>query len=152
MRLKGWTGCLTVNERVVITMEPDSKAKKIANTILNLIKETIETYESNKERIKHLEDEQQDLLHEIEMAVKLDAVRRSYVVNKLRRVRQERRRLKNENEALKYIYSYFKNNEKFENGLEQQRLYITQTEGKIKALCYNARVRDDLTIAKKKEA
>lgn len=122
------------------------RPKEIAVTLLDLTKEIKNTYENNKKEIDKLESEQLDLLHEIEFAV-MNAPRRIYLLGELRSVRQKRRRLKNENEMLKFLYDTVVESCKFEGKMQKVLNNIEKTKDTLNKRKYYARVRNDLTIS-----
>ncbi len=124
-----------------------SKAKEAVETLLRTLDDIRKTFEYNRDAIKLKEQETQDLLHEIELG-NLDAVQRIQVFNQLREVRQERRRMKDENEALEPLYTVLN-----QRGLEHIRTDLIKTRAGILKILknqserkYNPRIRNDLTI------
>lgn len=73
-----------------------------AITIRDSVRDIPKQYKYNCERIKQLENEQTDLLHLLELT-KFNA-RDGYKISKrLQELRQERRKIKDENEQLKHL-------------------------------------------------
>jgi len=124
-----------------------SKAYEAVTTLLKIWDDVKEIFEHNKVTIRKMDQETQDLLHEIEFG-NLSAAQRMRVFNELREIRQERRRLKNENEALEPLYNILAH-----KSFSQLKIDLHKAQGAISriietqaARSYKPRVRTDLTI------
>lgn len=82
--------------------------EKYIDTIQFIISEVITSYNSSLDDIKRLTDEQEDIEHEIELTDTEDGL--EYWTKELRRVRQERRKAKNENELIEELFKFVDEN------------------------------------------
>ena len=122
-----------------------SRAEKIAEQLLSLTREIKNTYEENKKNIKMKEEERSDLSHEVEFG-NLNAVQRTYIFNELRKVLKERRKMKNENEQLEYLYNLLVLNWNGESSFQKALNNIKNTIKTLESRKYYPRIRKDLTI------
>lgn len=111
--------------------------------VRNAIRDIPNRYKQNEIDIKKLDLETQDLLHIVELG-KVDAILRQKLYEELRKVRQKRRILKDENEQLAPIIDILislKNKvPKLDNGIgELRKVKLAQGQRK-----YSFRVRHDL--------
>lgn len=111
--------------------------------VRNAIRDIPNRYKQNEIDIKKLDLETQDLLHIVELG-KIDAILRQKLYEDLRKVRQARRILKDENELLAPIIDILislKNKiPEFDNGIGKiRKAKLTQSQRK-----YSFRVRHDL--------
>lgn len=76
--------------------------EKTTVLIRNTIRDFPNRYHENNKRIKEIEEETMDLLHLIELTT-FNAAEGYKIAKRIKEIRQERRRLKDENEQLKHI-------------------------------------------------
>lgn len=115
--------------------------------ILALLKEIKQRYETNVKQCEYKDYETQDLLHEIELGT-LNAAQRIKLFNELRRVRQERRNAKDENELLSSVYHLLSvKYPKLINDLEYCCREMKRATKEMETRQYFPRVREDLTIS-----
>lgn len=91
------------------------KSLRMINDILeaiDTIKEIKELYKANEKDIQRISLETNDLLHFIELN-NYDTEQKLYLYDELKRARQARRRMKEENERLKPLYDLLKEKEVF---------------------------------------
>lgn len=100
------------------------------------------------DEIRKADQETQDILHEIELT-RFNAYEGYELTKKLQEVRQRRRRLKNEKEALKDIKEFYDNNKKLEidlfKVLSKTRSNISYMENRV----YVPKARNDLKLCNK---
>lgn len=115
--------------------------------ILAPLKEIKQRYETNVKQCEYKDYETQDLLHEIELGT-LNAAQRIKLFNELRRVRQERRNAKDENELLSSVYHLLSvKYPKLINDLEYCCREMKRVTKEMETRQYFPRVREDLTIS-----
>lgn len=83
-----------------------SKAEEYVCTLIDIIIDIKESCDFNFKQINKLDKELQDLLHEIELS-KFSTNRGSDLAKEIQNIRSKRRKLKDENETLNYLYEYF---------------------------------------------
>lgn len=128
--------------------EPLYIAKEHVSVIIKTLADIKKTYEYNSSFIEEKEKETQDLLHEIELG-KFDYKRGNKLARALKSVRQERRKAMDENAGLKLLYDYFEEKPIIKD-LQRLQQDIAKEINKLSNRTYSPRVRDDLTIAKKR--
>ena len=79
-----------------------------SSNIIQIMTDTIKNYERNLEDIKRMEDELNDLNHEIELSSPKDMYKGYLLYKEIRELRIKRRAAKEENELLRDMYDYFK--------------------------------------------
>ena len=82
-------------------------------------KEAVARYNANIECIKCRDDDTQDILHEIELSSSKNASEGYKLYRKLKYVREDRRRAKNENELLEPLVQWIAANKQTMNQLSQ---------------------------------
>lgn len=122
-----------------------SLAEELVTRMLKCIGDAEEIYDSNYDNVKVKEAETQDLLHEIELS-NFNASQGCILAKELQKVRRERRKMKDENELLFYLYDMVKKNPGFKNTLINVHKNIKKKERDINERYYKAKVREDLTI------
>jgi len=122
----------------------------IVTNMLTNFDRVVKTYEANIEKLKILDSETQDLLHEIELAKPKSASEGYSIYKKLKKVREERRSLKDQNELLEGMYQFCKNDKKVSSQLKQIQSNVSKTVQVHNKRCYTAKVRSDLTISPNK--
>lgn len=123
------------------------KADEAVTTLLKIWEDIRDTYETNRETVHLRDQETQDLLHEIEFG-NLSAAQQKKIYGQLKEARKERRRLKNENEALEPLYNILshKSFEMLKIDLHKAQGIISRILETQAARSYKPRVRSDLTI------
>lgn len=81
--------------------------------------DAISRYNSNIECIHMRDQDTQDILHEIELSGSKNAREGYKLYRKLKLVREDRRRAKNENEVLEPLVQWLQANKQFQNQLAQ---------------------------------
>jgi len=115
--------------------------------ILENLKEIKQRYEANAKQCEYKDYETQDLLHELELGT-LNAAQRIKLFNELHKVRQERRKVKDENELLSSVYHLLSvKYPKLINDLEYCCREIKRARKEMETRQYFPRVRGDLTIS-----
>lgn len=79
-----------------------------SSTIITIYQDVIKTYEKNQETIKEIEDELNDVNHEIELSTPKDMYKGYLMYKTVRELRQRRRQCKDENALLKDMYDFLK--------------------------------------------
>lgn len=128
-----------------------SEAEELCAQILRIFDNTTRKYDENYEAIGKLDLEQQDILHEIELAELQDQDRGYSLYVELREIRRNRRKLRDENELLKPLVDLFRENEKFRQRVYKTCALIREIERQQDERKYIPRVRDDLTICQDQE-
>lgn len=124
------------------------RAQEAVETVLGTLEAVRTIYEQNREGIRRAEAITWDLLHEIELGTHTGPQRMS-LYRRLRENLQERRAMKNENEALEPLYRKLAGNK----SLEQLKIDLFKARSEITAVLetqsnrvYTPRVLTDLTI------
>ncbi len=119
----------------------------LANNIINNIKQgfedAVERYEHNKKRIAEIEDETMDIIHILELN-NHDAVALVKLSAELKRVRMERRELKNENELLETLYHTLPKHDKLLQDLKKCEEHVDRKLRVQADRQYMPRLRHDL--------
>jgi len=122
-----------------------SKAKQHVDNLIDILKDIKDTYDFNYSNINDLDKETQDLEHEIEIG-QYDSKKGYKLVKEFRRVRQERRKLSDENTTLKFLYEYFSNQKTMLQDLYDIRGSIKRESDFMVNRLYTPKIRNDLTI------
>ncbi|HBV97752.1 MAG: hypothetical protein JL50_03080 [Peptococcaceae bacterium BICA1-7] len=122
-------------------------AEKVVTTMMQYIRTVIDTYENNIIAIELRDKETQDLLHEIELS-QLSPAGCLRLMRELKRVREERRRMKDENETLIFLYEMLKEYPKLKDSLKKTHKQISVQKNRQAIRVYVPRVRTDLKICK----
>lgn len=112
-------------------------------SLRNMIRDIPDRFKYNKEEIKELEDEQNDLLHMAEFA-NFNAFQGYKIASQIQQVRRRRRELKNENELIEPMLPMLK---KLKGDLHNMDNIIGEVRKRSdvqKVRIYNCRVRKDL--------
>lgn len=119
-----------------------------STTVVTIYQNVIKDYESGLERIKEIHDELQDIEHEIELSPSKNMYLGYLLYRRIRELRIERRRLKEETELMKETYEYFKSQQgqAFKNKLQQLQGNAAKLRKTQEARIYTPRQRNDLTI------
>ncbi|KNE22458.1 hypothetical protein [Virgibacillus pantothenticus] len=114
-----------------------------AITIRDSIRDIPKIYKSNLAQIKELEGEELDLLHQIELT-RFNARDGYKIAKRIQEIRQERRRLKNENSQLKHLEIIVSKWQDKLPKLDESIGNIRKEKGNITTRKYHCRVRKDL--------
>lgn len=119
-----------------------------STTIVSIFQSVISNYENGLERIKEIQDELQDIEHEIELSPSKNMYLGYLLYRRIRELRIERRRLKEETELLKDTYEYFKSQQAqaFKNKMQQLQGGAAKLRGIQERRVYTPKRRTDLTI------
>lgn len=119
-----------------------------SSTIVTIYQNVIKDYETNLERIKEIEGELNDINHEIEFSSSKNMYLGYLLYRRIRELRIERRRCKEEVEVMKETYEYFKGQQGqgFKNKIQQLQGNARKVRNAQEQRTYTARQRDDLTI------
>jgi hypothetical protein len=118
----------------------------LVDSIIGSLNQVIKTYESNFEEIGRLDNETQDLLHEIELSAPRNVCSGYSLYKELRKIRERRRELKDQNEQLSEIYGYCKNKAHIVAELANIQTRSAKLTESQRARKYVAKIRTDLTI------
>ena len=119
-----------------------------STTIVTIFQNVVKDYERNLERIEEIHDELQDIMHEIELSSSKDMYNGYLLYRRIRELRIERRRCKEEVEVMKETYEFFKSQQGqgFKNKMQQLQGSARKVRNAQEARTYTPRQRDDLTI------
>lgn len=118
--------------------------EQTAILIRDAIRDLPKQYNRNYEEIGKLDEEQQDILHYIELGKRLGTVQSHDPYMQIRKLRIKRRKLKNENEQLEGLVSILKKFAPYLNDLNRTIGDIRRTKDIQANRQYKCRVRDDL--------
>lgn len=119
-----------------------------STTIVSIYQSVIQNYERDLKDIKRIEEELNDIFHEIELSSAKDMYSGYLMYRSIRELRIERRRCKEEVELLKDMYEYFKSKQgqEFKNKIQQLQGDAARLRKVQGQRTYKPRQRDDLTI------
>lgn len=119
-----------------------------STTIVSIYQSVIQNYERDLKDIKRIEEELNDIFHEIELSSAKDMYSGYLMYRSIRELRIERRRCKEEVELLKDMYEYFKSKQgqEFKNKIQQLQGDAARLRKVQEQRTYKPRQRDDLTI------
>ena len=119
-----------------------------STTIVTIFQNVVKDYERDLERIEEIQDELQDIMHEIELSSGKDMYSGYLLYKRIRELRIERRRCKEQTELMKETYEYFKSQQgqSFKNKMQQLQGNAAKLRKTQEARTYTPRQRDDLTI------
>lgn len=117
------------------------------STMVTITADVVKNYERNMENIKRIEDELNDINHEIELSSPKDLYKGWLMYKTIRDLRIERRRCKEENELMKDMYEYFKSQQgqAFKSKIQQIQGNTAKLREVQERRTYKPRQRDDLT-------
>jgi hypothetical protein len=115
--------------------------------MVTITTDIIKNYERNTENIKRIEDELNDIMHEVELSKPKDLYHGWIMYKTIRDLRIERRRCKEENELMKDMYEYFKSQQgqAFKTNIQQIQGSAAKLREVQEHRTYKPRQRDDLT-------
>lgn len=119
-----------------------------STTVVTIFQNVVKDYERDLERIKEIEDELQDIFHEIELSPSKNMYAGYLLYKRVRELRIERRRCKEEAELMKETYEFFKSQQGqgFKNKMQQLQGNARKIRNVQEQRTYKPRQRDDLTI------
>lgn len=119
-----------------------------STTIVTIYQNVVKDYERDLERIKEIEDELQDIFHEIELSPSKNMYAGYLLYKRVRELRIERRRCKEEAELMKETYEFFKSQQGqgFKNKMQQLQGSARKLRDIQEKRTYKPRQRGDLTI------
>ena len=122
-----------------------------SSTIVTIFQDVIKTYENNIDLIKNIEDELNDINHEIELSNPKDMYRGYLMYKQIKELRMKRRRAKNENQLLQDMYDYLKSpqSQAFKSKIQQIQGGSSKIYDSQQNRTYKPRVRNDLTCTDK---
>lgn len=122
-----------------------------SSTIVSIFQDVVKNYERNESDIKRIEDELNDISHEIELSNAKDMYKGWQMYKLIRDLRIERRRAKEENELLKDMYKFFTSQvgQEFKNKVQQIQGNAAKLREVQEHRTYTPRQRDDLTCTDK---
>lgn len=122
-----------------------------SSSIVTIFQDVIKNYERNVELIKQIEDELNDINHEIELSEPKNAYQGYLLYKEIRDLRIKRRTAKEEVELLKDMYEYFKSQpgQAFKSKIQSIQGNSVKLRTMQESRTYQPRQRDDLTITEK---
>ncbi len=117
--------------------------EQIAVLIRDSVRDLPTRYSENKKRIRRLDEETSDLMHLVELT-RFNAFEGFKIAQQLQVVRQERRKLKDENEVLKHLAPYLQSQKNKLGQLDKAIGEIRNTKSRLPVRKYNCKVRKDL--------
>ena len=129
----------------------DNIVNNYASQITNIFQNVINTYEYNKDEIKRIEEELQDIEHEIELSPSKDMYSGYKLYREIRDLRTERRRCKDENQLLEEMYNFLQDpqSQKFKNRIQQIQGNSAKVIKAQENRTYTPKQRNDLTCTGK---
>ena len=120
-----------------------------STTLVTIYQNVIRDYEKGLERIDEIQDELQDIFHEIELSPNKNMYDGYLFYKRIKELRVERRRLKEETEIMKETYEYFKGQQgqAFKTRMQQLQGNAAKLRKTQESRTYKPRQRSDLTIA-----
>lgn len=119
-----------------------------STTIVTIYQNVIRDYEYDLERLKEIQDEIQDIEHEIEFSPSKNMYAGYLLYKRIKELRVERRRCKEETELMKETYEFFKSQQgqAFKNKMQQLQGNARKIRKAQESRTYIPRQRNDLTI------
>lgn len=119
--------------------------------MVQIVQDVIKNYERNEDRIRCIEEELNDLNHEIELTPSKNMYSGYLLYKSIRELRIERRRCKEENELMKDMYEYFKGQQgqAFKNKIQSIQSNAAKLREVQEHRTYTPRQRGDLTCTEK---
>lgn len=119
-----------------------------STTIVTIYQNVIKDYERDLARIKEIQDELNDIDHEIEFSPPKNMYSGYLLYKRRRELRIERRRCKEQTEVMKETYEFFKSQQgqSFKNKIQTLQGSARKIRNAQEQRTYKPRVRDDLTI------
>lgn len=122
-----------------------------STTIIQIWSDVVRKYENNQTTIKQIEDELNDIYHEIELGRAKDMYRGYLLYKSIKDLRMKRRQAKDENELLEEMYSYIKSpaGKQVKDKIQSIHSSSSKTYDAQSRRTYKPRTRSDLTIVGK---
>ena len=119
-----------------------------STTIVTIYQNVIRDYEYDLERLKEIQDEIQDIEHEIEFSPSKNMYAGYLLYKRIKELRVERRCCKEETELMKETYEFFKSQQgqAFKNKMQQLQGNARKIRKTQEGRTYTPRQRNDLTI------
>lgn len=119
-----------------------------STTIVTIYQNVVKDYERDLERIEEIQGELQDIMHEIELSSPKDMYNGWLLYKRMRELRIERRRCKEQTELMKETYEFFKSQQgqNFKTKMQQLQSNAAKLRNVQEQRTYKPRQRDDLTI------
>ena len=119
-----------------------------STTIVTIYQNVLKDYERDLERIEEIQGELQDIMHEIELSSPKDMYNGWLLYKRIRELRIERRRCKEQTELMKEAYDFFKSQQgqSFKNKMQQLQSNAAKLRKTQESRTYTPRQRNDLTI------
>lgn len=119
-----------------------------STTIVTIYQNVVKDYERDLERIEEIQDELQDIMHEIELSPSKNMYAGYLLYKRIRELRIERRRCKEQTELMKETYEFFKSQQgqSFKNKMQQLQSGAAKIRKTQENRTYTPRQRGDLTI------
>ena len=119
-----------------------------SSTIITIYQDVIKTYENNQKTIKEIEEELNDVNHEIELSAPKDMYKGYMLYKTIRELRLKRRCAKEENELMEEMYNYITSQSgiEFKNRMQKIQGHSINICKKQENRTYVPRQRNDLTI------
>lgn len=119
-----------------------------STTLVTIYQNVIRDYEKGLERIDEIQGELQDIFHEIELSPSKNMYLGYLLYRRIRDLRIERRRLKEETELMKETYEFFKGQQgqSFKTKMQQLQGNAAKLRKTQESRTYKPRQRSDLTI------
>ena len=123
--------------------------EQYSSTIISIYNDVVKKYESNIELIKQLEDELNDLNHEIELSPSKDMYKGYLLYKEIKNIRTRRRIAKDENRLLQDMYDFIKSptGQNVKSKFQQIQGNSVKTYESQNRRIYVPRQRNDLTIS-----
>jgi hypothetical protein len=134
-----------INEKGVLEL---NIIENYSTTIVTIYHNVVRDYERGLERIDEIHDELQDIFHEIELSTNRNLYDGYLFYKRIKELRIERRRLKEETELMKDTYEYFKGQQgqAFKTKMQQLQSNAAKLRKTQECRTYTPRQRNDLTI------
>lgn len=122
-----------------------------SSTIVTIFQDVIKSYEHNQELIKQIEEELNDINHEIELSESKNAYQGYLMYKEIRDLRIRRRTAKEEVELLKEMYEFLKSQpgQAFKTKIQSIQGNSAKLRTTQESRTYQPRQRNDLTITSK---
>lgn len=123
----------------------------VCDKLMSLLENVKRTYEYDERRVKELEEEQLDRLHEMEF-LDVGTVEGFAMYKKLQHTRRLRRILKNEMRELEPLYKLIKQQSGFMGQLPHVQSNCRKQHNNIKELAYAPRTKEVMTVDESRDA
>lgn len=119
-----------------------------ATTLVTIYQNVVKDYERGLERIEEIQGELQDIFHEIEVSPNKNMYDGYLLYKRIKELRVERRKCKEETELMKDTYEYFKSQQgqAFKGKMQQLQGNAAKLRKTQESRTYTPRQRNDLTI------